>query len=117
MNQGKKVVILCVLLGVLGYVSYKTFGPEPAPVDELASCPNGTTECPNSCLKRDAEGWTSMPVDGHPDTDVWMKFVNSDGRWTAYNQNHVGHMIELVNGKYTDTGVCPVCRGKTRVCK
>jgi hypothetical protein len=84
---------------------------------DLASCANGTTACPNNCLKREAEGWMSMHVDGHPDTDVWMKFVNADGHPVAYNQGHVGHVIEQVNGKYTDTGVCPVCGGTTLVCK
>lgn len=121
MSQGMKLVVLALLLGALGYLSYRKLAPEPAPTVATgaseATCPNGTMACPNDCLKREAEGWMPMHVAGHPDTDVWMKFVSPSGRTVAYNQNHVGHMIELVDGKYTDTGVCPVCRGTTRVCR
>jgi hypothetical protein len=120
MSEGTKVLILGVVLAVLGFVSYEAFYPKPRgtdPMEELAKCPNGTVPCPNHCLKRETEGWTSMEVEGHPDTDVWMKFRNDDGTTRAYNQQHIGHVIELVNGTYTDTGVCPVCRGTTRVCK
>jgi hypothetical protein len=121
MSEGTKFLILVVLVAGLGVLGYETLWPKPdaraAALEELASCPNGTVACPNHCLKREDEGWTSMHVDGHPDTDVWMKFVNADGKSVAYNQRHVGHVIELVNGVYTDTGVCPMCRGTTRVCK
>lgn len=117
MEQRGKLLILALILTVLGYVSYKTLLSKPEGPVDLASCPNGTMPCPNICLKGDAPGWTSMRVAGHPDTDVWMKFVNADGERVAYNQHHVGHVIQLVGGKNVDTGVCPVCRGKTLVCK
>lgn len=120
MTQGAKVGVLFLLLGLLGYVSYKTFGPEPvatADAGAAVTCSNGTMACPNNCLKREADGWTHLNVKGHPDTDIWMQFVHADGRWEAYNQDHVGHVIEMRDGKYIDTGVCPVCRGTTRVCQ
>jgi hypothetical protein len=121
MSQTQKVLLLIILLGVLAYASYKTFWPEPGSAEEaaaaLASCPNGTMACPNNCLKREAEGWRSMHVDGHPDTDIWMQFVDARGGVSAFNQHHIGHVIEPVNGVFTDKGVCPVCRGKGLVCR
>ena len=120
MGQGTKLFILALLLAALGYAGYKTFVPQPTGVaaaqKDLEDCPNGTKACPHNCLKREDEGWTSMHVDGHPDTDVWMKF-GYEGNWQAYNQGHIGHVIEQVNGKYVDTGVCPICRGTTKVCQ
>src|SRR5262245_46929100 len=123
MSQNTKILILVIVLGLLGYASYKTFGPKPevpapaAAADDLSSCPNGTVQCPNNCLKRETEGWRSMHVKGHPDTDIWMQFTDVKGRTVAFNQNHIGHVIEPVNGQYTDTGVCPVCRGRSWVCR
>lgn len=120
MSQAVKLVVLFLLLGLLGFVSYRTFGPQPVTTADagVASCPNGTVACPNNCLKREADGWTHLNVKGHPDTDVWMQFVHADGKhWEAYNQDHIGHVIEMRDGKYTDIGVCPLCRGSTRVCQ
>jgi hypothetical protein len=124
-TEGGKVLVLVLLLAVLGYVNYRTFCSKlevtaplaAAGADDLANCPNGTVECPNNCLKREAEGWRPMDVPGHPPTDIWMQFMDVSGRRVAFNQNHIGHVIQPVNGQYTDTGVCPVCRGRTRVCK
>jgi hypothetical protein len=56
-----------------------------------------------------------MQVTGHPPTDIWQKFPKPGGGWTAYNQNHVGHVIELRNGDWVDTGPCPVCHGKGKI--
>lgn len=121
MGQGVKLIILVLLVGVLGYVSFKTFVPERVVTvdagESVASCPSGTIPCPNDCLKREADGWTHLNVKGHPDSDIWMQFVHADGKWEAYNQGHIGHVIEMRNGKYVDIGECPVCRGTTRVCR
>lgn len=124
MGQGTKLIIAVVLMILLAGLSYKLLFAKPdAPIataqaNDLSSCANGTVECPNTyCLKREKEGWRPMRVAGHPDTDIWMTFVDAQGRKSAYNQHHIGHVIEPVNGTYTDTGVCPVCKGTTRVCK
>lgn len=79
------------------------------------ACDHGMVPCPNQCLKKDDPGWTHMQVAGHPDTDVWMQFNSPNGGWCAYNQNHIGHVISLVNGSWVDTGVCPVCNGTGKV--
>jgi uncharacterized protein YlaI len=82
----------------------------PAP-----TCQKGEVDCPGSCLQLTKGTWVHMEVAGHPPTDVWQKFNKSGGGWTAYNQNHVGHIIQMVNGEATDVGVCPVCHGKAKV--
>lgn len=120
MTQAKQILVLAVLLGAFGYVTKKTFFATPEPTTApaaAATCANGTEACPNNCLKRETEGWRSMDVKGHPPTDVWMTFTDDKGSWVAFNQNHVGHVIQRVNGTPTDVGVCPVCKGSTRVCK
>lgn len=122
MSGFKKVLLVAAWAGALGYYCYTKFGPQTATTasaatDDLASCPNGTVECPNNCLKREADGWRHLNVNGHPDMDIWMQFTNARGETVAYNQHHIGHVIEPVNGQYTDTGTCPVCKGKTRVCR
>jgi len=121
------ITLLVLLLGGLGFLGYKTFFPEVVYVTcqacqgtgkkpcKTPDCPDGTMPCPNNCLKKDDGQWESMHVDGHPDTDLWHKFEYSNGGWAAYNQNHAGHVIELVNGVWTDKGVCPVCHGKGKV--
>jgi hypothetical protein len=128
MKQGAKLFGLVLLIGALGYLGYRKFVEQPdasasqadgaqAALDDVSRCPNGTMPCPNNCLKRETEGWRSLQVAGHPDTDLWMQFVDSKGHVVAFNQNHIGHVIQPVNGKFTDVGVCPTCRGTTKVCK
>jgi hypothetical protein len=111
MKTWTQLIVLAALLLVFGYVAHRVFRHEP--VTGL-DCGN-PIPCPNNCLKAEDPGWVSMKVDGHPDTDVWMKFTGPNG-WRAYNQNHIGHVIALVDGQYIDTGVCPVCQGRTRIC-
>jgi hypothetical protein len=111
-----QLVVLVALLGVLGYVGHLVLDDAKPDKKVGASYCENAIPCPNHCLKAEDPGWMKMDVKGHPDTDVWMKFTAPNGDWEAYNQNHVGHVIALVNGRYTDTGVCPVCRGTTRVC-
>lgn len=111
-----QVMVLVALLGVLGYVGNLVLRDTKSDKAVGALDCENPVPCPNHCLMAEDPGWMKMKVDGHPDTDVWMKFTAPNGDWEAYNQNHIGHVIALVNGRYTDTGVCPVCRGKTRVC-
>ena len=75
----------------------------------------GNADCPGPCLKLSRAGWKHMQVAGHPDTDVWMTFHNTDSTWTAYNQNHVGDVIKLQDGHWVDSGKCPVCGGSGKV--
>ena len=88
----------------------------PAP-----GCQNGQVDCPGSCLKLSRGKWIHMDVTGHPPTDLWQKFSNADGTYTAWNQNHIGQIIQMQNGKAVNVGNCPVCGGtghvKCSVCK
>lgn len=82
------------------------------------ACVDGQVECPGTCLRLNRGTWVHMTVAGHPTTDMWQKFYQADGSYTAYTQGHVGHVIAMQGGKAVDTGICPVCGGKTKVaCK
>ena len=78
-------------------------------------CVNGMVDCPGPCLKLDRGVWVHMDVAGHPATDVWQKFRQSDGSWEAFNQNHVGHVIVMQNGRAVDSGTCKICGGTGKV--
>lgn len=72
-------------------------------------------DCPGHCLKLTHGTWIHMEVAGHPATDVWQKFQKANGGWRAFNQNHVGHIIESKNGDWVDAGVCPICHGTGKI--
>jgi len=81
-------------------------------------CVAGQVDCPAACLKRDRGVCIHMDVAGHPPTDIWQKFYQSDGSYMAYKQNHIGHVIVMKNGLAVDTGPCTVCGGSGKVpCK
>jgi hypothetical protein len=56
-----------------------------------------------------------MQVEGHSPNDVWQKFPKSGGGWQAWDQDHVGEVIEIQNGVPVNVGKCPVCGGTTRI--
>ncbi|HXE42279.1 MAG TPA: hypothetical protein VN516_04570 [Candidatus Baltobacteraceae bacterium] len=56
-----------------------------------------------------------MDVDNHPATDIWQKFTKGSGGWSAWNQNHVGDVIEYQNGDPVNVGKCKVCSGTGKV--
>lgn len=78
-------------------------------------CVDGMVDCPGPCLKLDRGVWVHMNVPGHPPTDVWQRFNKPDGSYTAYNQNHVGHIIVMQNGEVVDSGPCKTCGGTGKV--
>lgn len=78
-------------------------------------CADGMVDCPGPCLKLDRGVWIHMNVPGHPASDVWQKFYQSDGSYVAYNQNHVGHVIVMQNGRAVDSGSCKICGGAGKV--
>jgi hypothetical protein len=78
-------------------------------------CLNGMVDCPGPCLKLDRGVWVHLDVAGHPASDMWQKFYQSDGSWMAFNQGHVGHVIVLQNGRVVDTGPCKICGGTGKV--
>src|SRR5215469_10763949 len=78
-------------------------------------CKDGFADCPGDCLKLTKGTWVHMDVAGHPATDLWQRFEKPGGGWRAYNQNHVGHVIEYRNGDWVDTGPCPICHGTGKI--
>ncbi len=79
-------------------------------------CKNGQMDCPGSCLKLSREIWQHMTVAGHPPTDLWQEFYSSNGRpYGAWNQSHVGDVIEMQNGTPVNIGKCKICGGTGHV--
>jgi tetratricopeptide (TPR) repeat protein len=70
--------------------------------------------CPGNCLKRSMPGWAHYP--GLDPNLLWMKFTYSGG-WIAYSTNHLGEVVEYVNGKPVNKGKCPICGGTGQVAK
>src|SRR5262245_54460907 len=78
-------------------------------------CKDGMVDCPGPCLKLSKGVWKHMHVAGHPDSDVWQGFPQSDGTTQSWNQKHVGEVIEIQGGKAVNVGRCKICGGKARV--
>jgi len=117
-------MILSLMVVGVGYLGYLTFHHDYVTVRcpdcngtgaascGAPGCVHGRIMCPNpDCLNLNRGEWTHMHVDGHPDTDQWKVFDLPGGGWEAYSQAHQGHVIQLINGHWTDTGTCPVCHG------
>jgi hypothetical protein len=58
-----------------------------------------------------------MNVPGHSPTELWRKFPDAGGRggYQAWNQNHVGEVVVMQNGKAVNIGACKICGGTTKV--
>lgn len=82
-------------------------GKCPAP-----NCRNGEVNCPNTCLKLSQGAW--HPVAGHPPTELWQDFQGKDGI-RSWSQAHLGQVIRMVNGNAENLGVCPTCKGATKI--
>jgi hypothetical protein len=80
----------------------------------VPSCKGGQADCPGHCLKLSQGTWIHMDVDGHPPTDLWQRFPKAGGGWQAWNQNHVGEVIQIQNGNPVNVGKCPICGGTTK---
>lgn len=78
-------------------------------------CVDGVVDCPGPCIRLSRGVWMHMDVAGHPPTDLWQKFNEGNGQYTAFNQSHVGHVIAMQNGKVVDTGPCQLCGGSGKV--
>jgi len=102
-GPGEKVCFACNGTGIVKC---------PAP-----GCVDGQVDCPGPCLKLSRGVWIHMDVSGHSPTDLWQKFPNQSGMggWQAFNQNHVGDVIQYQNGVAVDTGKCPICGGTGKV--
>jgi hypothetical protein len=83
----------------------------------VPGCVNGQVDCPGPCLKLSRGVWERMDVAGHDPSDIWQKFPNQGGKggYQAWNQNHVGDVVEYQNGVATITGKCKVCGGTGKV--
>jgi len=64
--------------------------------------------CPGNCLKANDPRWQHLP--GKDPNELWIKFPFSGG-WNAWSQNHIGQVVEYVNGKPENKGTCPICGG------
>lgn len=75
--------------------------------------------CPGNCLKPTTPGWRKMAVPGKPDRLVWMVFPYLDqagkGGSEYWSNDHMGELIEYVNGRPINKGPCPICSGSGKV--
>ncbi len=75
--------------------------------------------CPGNCLKPSMPGWHKMNVPGKPERLVWMVYPYLDpagkGGSEYWSNDHMGEVIEYVNGRPIDKGRCPICGGTGRV--
>ncbi len=129
----KPLQIILVLLGVFSFGLKEWIAAADSPAAEKSkpcftcngtgkvTCPNGKdgeADCPGPCLKLNKGVWVHMDVQGHPPTDIWQKFKTANRTWAAWNQNHVGDVIEYQNGNPVNIGKCKICGGTGHVkCK
>lgn len=78
-------------------------------------CHGGKAECPGPCLKLTRGTWVHMNVAGHDPSELWQKFPNGRGGYSAWNQGHLGEVIAIQNGQAVNLGPCKTCGGTTRV--
>src|SRR4051812_34730797 len=78
-------------------------------------CDHGKLDCPGPCLKAYQGKWEHLEVAGHAPDELWQKFYGSDGKYTAWNQKHLGEVIEIQNGKAVNIGKCRQCGGTAKV--
>jgi len=75
--------------------------------------------CPGNCLKPSMQGWHKMTVAGCPDRLVWMVYPYLDpagkGGSEYWSNDHMGEVIEYVNGRPVNKGKCPICGGTGKV--
>ena len=81
----------------------------------VPGCKDGQVDCPGPCLKLSRGVWTHMNVAGHDPSDLWITFTAAGGGTMSWNQNHVGDVIVMQDGKPTDIGKCKICGGTGRV--
>lgn len=80
-----------------------------------AGCKDGKVECSGPCLRLTKGKWVHLEVAGHPPSDLWQKFTQSNGTYQAWSHKHVGEVIQMQNGKAVHAGQCRICGGTTRV--
>jgi hypothetical protein len=80
-----------------------------------AGCTLGRVTCTGPCLRKDMPGWQTANIQGSAPGELWMPFANRDGSIQWVSQNHLGQVMEEVNGSWTLTGLCKVCNGSTRM--
>ncbi len=75
--------------------------------------------CPGNCLKPSMKGWRKMKVAGTPDRLVWMVYPYLDpagkGGSEYWSNDHMGEVIEYVNGRPKNMGKCPICNGTGKI--
>jgi hypothetical protein len=104
------------ILVVIGFFIYKSFvhdGPTNALVNDsitetiAAAAKKGYKPCTNfNCCNYSKKGWHHRRTPGYPDSYVWLDYPGM-----SYSQNHVGHIVQTVNGRAADVGECPTCNG------
>ncbi len=80
-----------------------------------SGCQHGQADCPAPCLKTSQGKWEHLEVAGHPPGELWQKFYYGGGsKSKAWDQAHVGEVIEMRDGEPANIGKCKTCGGTTR---
>lgn len=80
-------------------------------------CVDGKVECNGPCLRLTKGRWFKDPKLGKGPDIRWQEFRNKDGKY-YWTEQHVGEVVENIDGKHVITGICKVCEGTTRMpCK
>ncbi len=81
---------------------------------QASKCLKGLVQCPQPCLKLTVGDWEKLKVKDHDPELVWQ-VVRKGNTWRAWSQEHVGELIQEVNGELVNTGKCSACAGTTMV--
>jgi hypothetical protein len=79
-----------------------------------AGCDHGQRICPGKCLKASVGKWEHLKVEGHHPSELWQSFKTAKGS-RAWNQSHLGEVVEMRDGDAVLVGKCPVCGGTTKI--
>ncbi|MBA3859912.1 MAG: hypothetical protein C0507_23630 [Cyanobacteria bacterium PR.3.49] len=116
MEEALRKIFPLVIIGIIGFFIFSSCN-RPQPSSELvndsvvetvkAASLKGWRPCTNSkCLNYSKKGWHHIHMENHPDWYIWL---NCGSR--TYSQQHIGHIIDSVNGQPVDVGPCPTCSG------
>jgi hypothetical protein len=78
-------------------------------------CELGRVACTGPCLRKDTPGWQTANLPNSAPGQLWKPYYNRDGSIQWVSQNHLGQVMEEVDGVWKLGGPCQVCNGSQRM--